>query len=109
MKRVEFLGSSRRDLRAFPEEARHDAGTQLGRVQWGRDPKDWKPMPSIGIGVREIRIRDTAGAFRIVYTAVFSETVYVLHAFQKKSRATALQDVRLAAARFKALVRERQP
>jgi len=60
-KPVEFRGSSLGDLRAFPVDARRAAGHQSDRVQHGQDPDDWKPMPSIGQGVREIRIWDEAG------------------------------------------------
>ncbi len=55
----------------------------------GKQPDDFKPMPSIGKGVEEIRMRDETGAFRVVYTARLAEAVYVLHAFQKKTQATA--------------------
>jgi phage-related protein/predicted XRE-type DNA-binding protein len=83
-KPVEFRGSALDDLRAFPEAALREAGYQLDQVQHGRDPDDWKPMNTIGGGVREIRIRDAAGAFRVLYVAKFDDAVYVLHCFQKK-------------------------
>jgi phage-related protein len=78
-KPVEFRGSALEDLRAFPEPARREAGYQLDQVQHGREPDDWKPMNTIGRGVREIRIRDAAGAFRVLYVAKFDDAVYVLH------------------------------
>ena len=105
MKPITFLGNSLDDLRAFPEEARREAGHQLDRVQRGLEPDDWKPMPTIGPGVREVRVRDEAGAFRVIYTATFAEAVYVLHAFQKKTQATAKRDLALAAARLRDLRR----
>src|SRR3989304_6227129 len=105
MKPVLFLGDSRAKLRLFPEGARGDAGYQLGRVQRGLAPRDWKPMNSIGPGVREIRVRDSAGAFRVVYVANFVEAVYVLHAFQKKSRQTSRHDLAVAELRFRELKR----
>jgi phage-related protein len=107
MKPLRFLGSSRRDLLDFPEDARRKAGYDLDLVQWGNDPEDWKPMQSVGLGVREIRIRETSGAFRVIYVATFAEAVYVLHVFQKKSRKTAARDIELATARMKELVRTR--
>ena len=55
-------------------------------VQFGEEPHDWKPMPSVGPGVREIRVREASGAFRVIYVAHFEAAVYVLHAFQKKSK-----------------------
>ena len=101
MKPIAFLGGSLDDLRAFPADARREAGYQLDRVQRGIDPDDWKPMPSIGAGVREIRIREAAGAFRVIYAATFADVVYVLHAFQKKTRQTAKRDLDLAASRLR--------
>ena len=86
--------------------ARREAGFQLDHVQWGVDPDDWKAMKTIGPGVREIRIKDKAGAFRVIYVATFADAVYVLHAFQKKTQTTSLQDIRLAAARFRKLAEE---
>jgi len=87
MRPVEFLGDSLDRLRLFPDSARRDAGYQIDRVQRGLAPDDWKPMKGIGSGVREIRIRGVAGAFRVIYIAAFAEAVYVLHAFQKENAA----------------------
>lgn len=89
MKPVCFLGNSLECLRGFPEDARSDAGYQLDKVQRGEQPDDFKPMPSIGRGVEEIRVRDERGAYRVIYTARLADAVYVLHAFQKKTQATA--------------------
>jgi phage-related protein len=105
MKPVEFLGDSLERLRAFPDGARRDAGFQLDRVQRGLEPDDWKPMKSVGPAVREIRVRDAAGAFRVIYVGTFVEAVYVLHAFQKKTRQTSARDLAIAETRFKALKR----
>ncbi|MFN7127249.1 MAG: type II toxin-antitoxin system RelE/ParE family toxin [Allorhizobium sp.] len=101
MKLIQWLGSSKADVRAFPEDARIDAGWQLELVQRGLDPDDWKPMPTIGPGVREIRIREASGAFRIVYLATLEDRVLVLHAFQKKTQATPKKDIDLAIQRLK--------
>lgn len=108
MKPVWFLGDSRKALRDFPNEPRRDAGRQLQRIQNGAAANDFKPMPSIGKGVEEIRIRDASGAYRVVYTARLSEAVYVLHAFQKKSMATAKADLEIARERFQQLMRGRR-
>ena len=105
MKPVDFCGSALGDLRDFPESARRAAGHQIDRVQRGYDPEDWKPMPTIGKGVREIRIRDEAGAFRVVYLAKLEDAVYVLHCFQKKTQKTATSDIELARDRYKDLMR----
>jgi len=66
-------------------------------------------MNSIGQGVREIRIREESGAFRVVYVAKFADAVYVLHCFQKKSPKTSSEDVALATRRYKDLIRELKP
>jgi phage-related protein len=94
MKPVRFLGNSLQCLRDFPEEARHDAGYQLEKVQRGEQPDDFKPMPAVGKGVEEIRVTDEeSGAYRVIYVARRLEAVYdVLHAFQKKSQATPKPD-----------------
>jgi len=106
LKPVTFHGDSLDRLRDFPADMRQQAGQELYRVQIGRDPSDWKPMPSVGAGVREIRLRDVRGAFRVVYVATFADAVHVLHAFPKKSQKTAQRDLDLAAARLRDLKRE---
>ena len=105
-KPVEFRGSALDDLRAFPQAARREAGYQLDQIQHGREPTDWKPMNTIGRGVREIRIRDAAGAFRVMYVAKFENAVYVLHCFQKKTQKTNKADLKLAAQRYRDLLKE---
>lgn len=102
-KPVAFQGASRGDLRALPKTAQRKMGQQLNRVQRGLDPNDWKPMPDVGAGVREIRVRDEAGVFRVIYVATRPEAIYVLHAFQKKTQATARRDIELAKARYREL------
>jgi len=107
VKRVAWLGDSLDRVREFAPDARRDAGYQLQRVQAGFDPANWKPMPAVGLGVREIRV-SSGGAFRVIYVARFAEAVYVLHALQKKSRKTARKDIELARRRFGELVTERR-
>ena len=106
IKPVVFLGDSRKRIREFPDEARAVAGREIYRVQCGEDPSDWKAMTPVGAGVREIRVRES-GHFRVIYLAKFSEAVYVLHAFQKKTPQTSQPDVELARRRFDAMVYER--
>jgi phage-related protein len=84
MKSVQWIGSSRDDLSDFPIDARRDAGNRLFLVQAGLDPKDWKPMPTVGAGVNEIRVQ-AGGQWRVLYVAKFADAVYVLHAFGKKT------------------------
>ena len=103
-----WVGSSRADLGALPEDARRQLGFDLREVQRGRAPRDWKPMPTVGAGVVEIRVRDADGAFRLFYVAKFAEAVYVLHAFQKKTQKTSALDLELARSRYAAVRRQRQ-
>lgn len=105
MRPVQFLGDSLKRLRAFPEDARHDAGQQINKVQQGQQPDDFKPMPSVGKGVEEIRVWDGASTFRVIYTARLADAVYVLHAFQKKSEATSKRDIQIARERYTQLMR----
>ena len=106
IKPIEFLGDSLRSLREFPDDAKQDAGYQLDRVQHGLQPDDFKPMPAIGKGVEEIRVRDDTGAYRVIYTARLADAIYVLHAFQKKTQATSKRDIDLAKQRFALLSRK---
>ncbi len=105
-KHVEFRGGALDDLRAFPVSARREAGYQLDQVQQGGEADDWKPMNRVGKGVREIRIRDEAGAYRVIYVAKFDHTIYVLHCFQKKTQKTSRSDMDLAAKRYRDLLKE---
>lgn len=100
MKPLEFVGSSLDDLREFPAEARRAAGFELGFVQRGLDPSDWKPMNEVGAGVQEIRIH-VLGEWRVLYVAKFAEAVYVLQAFQKKTQKTRREDIELARKRYR--------
>jgi phage-related protein len=108
-KPIEFRGDSLDTLRTFPIPARREAGHQLDQLQNGQEPDDWKPMPSIGQGVKEIRIRDTAGAFRVIYIAKFASAIYVLHCFQKKTAKTSKPDLDLASKRYRDLLQEITP
>ena len=105
IKPLVFCASSLNDLRAFPPQAKSEAGFQLDQVQHGRDPDDWKPMASVGSGVKEIRVRDENGIFRVMYVAKFSDAIYVLHCFQKKTQQTSQQDIDLAKSRYKDLLK----
>jgi phage-related protein len=103
LKRVVFEGDSRKVLTDFSHVVRQDFGRQIFRLQEGKDPDDWKPFKSVGPGCREIRVRDADGIFRVIYVLILAEVVHVLHCFQKKLRKTSLNDVNIAAKRFKAL------
>jgi phage-related protein len=101
-----WLGSSLDDVRAFPDDARQEAGFQLQRVQKGLSPADWKPMAAVGLGVIEIRIHTTQ-EYRVFYVAKFAEAVYVLHAFTKRTQKTPQRDINLAQRRYSELIRTR--
>jgi phage-related protein len=102
-----WTGSSLGDLRHFPEAARRQAGYELGRVQAGLEPSDWKPMASVGAGVQEIRIH-VGTAHRVFYVAKFAEAVYVLHAFEKRTRQTASLDLEIGKRRYRDLLAYRR-
>lgn len=65
-------------------------------------------MPSIGTGVREIRLRDDNGIYRVIYLAKFAEAVFVIHCFEKKTQKTRQADIVVATARYNQLIRERK-
>jgi len=98
-----WVGTSLEDLRQFPEAARRQAGFDLRRVQAGLDPTDWKPMASVGLGVREIRL-EVGTAHRVFYVAKFAEAIYVLHGFEKRTRQTTSQDLEMGKRRYRELL-----
>ena len=108
MKPLHFVGSSRENLREIPESARETVGHQLFKVQQGKEPGDWKPMPTVGVGVHEIRVWDESGTYRVLYVSKFEEAVYVLHVFEKRSQKTAKGDVQLATGRYTDLLKWRK-
>ena len=96
VKPICFLGDSLQCLKDLPLDARQDAGYQLDKVQRGGQPDDFKPMPTIGKGVEEIRIWDESDTYRVIYTARLADAVFVLHVFQKKTQATPRQHIETA-------------
>lgn len=108
MKPVVFVGDSLARLREFPDETRHDAGYQIDKLQRGQKPDDFKPMPAIGKGVEELRVWDDAGTWRVIYLTRLADAVYILHAFQKKTRTTAKRDIDIARQRLAQLRKERR-
>jgi len=99
MKALSFIGSSLDDLKNFPDEARRAAGFELDAVQRGLMPSDFKPMLNIGAGAYEIRLH-VLGEWRVIYVAKLTDSVVVLHAFQKKTQKTRREDTELAARRY---------
>ena len=109
-KNLEWIGPARTELQAFPPLARREAGMNLRLVQSGFQPEDWKPMQGVGPGACEIRISSFDGGttqHRVIYVAKFPEAIYVLHAFDKKTEQTPLHNIKLAAARSRQLVAQR--
>jgi len=106
VKSLVWLGTLLKDVRSFSAELRREIGYQLYKIQEGLEPSDWKAMPSIGAGVREIRIH-TKNEYRVIYVAQFGEAVYVLHAFVKKTRSTARHDLEMITERLQGLMRKR--
>jgi len=102
-KEIRWIGSSYQNILDFPPEARKEAGHQLGKVQAGLEPDDWKPFGEAGAGIKEIRIWEKAGTYRVMYVAKFEEAIYVLHCFQKKTQATAKKDKDIVTARYRAI------
>lgn len=102
-----WRGSSRKDVRDFPDDARTEAGHQLHLLQQGRQPDDWKLMATVGAGVYEIRIH-SATEYRVLVVTRFAEAIYVLHAFEKKSQKTAKYDVERARRRYRDLIAGRK-
>ena len=101
-----WVGDALDAIRAFPDDVRKIVGFQLWRVQRGLEPNDWKPMPSVGLGVQEIRIH-TGTEHRVLYIGKFAEAVYVLHAFEKRTRRTGKDDLDLARQRLRLLLNQR--
>jgi len=107
MKPVIWLGSSHDDIRRFSDESRQQAGFELYQIQQGYEPSDWKPVLTIGAGVKEVRVH-SQNEYRVMYVAKFAEAVYVLHAFVKKTQQTSKADIELARNRYKQLIAARQ-
>ena len=108
MKQVVFWGDALKTIRKFPANVSDRVADQLRQIRRGNTPLHWKPMPNIGAGVIEIRIRNKAGAFRVFYVAKFEETVYVLHAFQKKTQKTSPADIEKGRRRYNEVLKHRQ-
>jgi phage-related protein len=106
-KPIYWIGSSKDDICNFSEEARKKAGFQLRAIQKGEEPSDFKSIPTIGKGTKEIRIW-TGDAYRIFYVAKFAEAIYVLHAFQKKTQQTSRQDIELGKQRYQQMMKFRE-
>ena len=103
LKRVEWKGDSLERARGFSQPVRQQLGYELELVQRGLEPSDWKPMPTVGPGVCEVRIHGD-GEHRVIYVARFRHAIYVLHAFRKKTQKTSKRDIETAKARFQTVL-----
>ena len=106
LKPLAWIASSLEAVRTFPDSARRSIGSQLLRVQRGLEPADWRPMPLVGPGVVEIRVHG-GREYRVLYVARFAEAIYVLHAFDKRTRQTRQLDLAVARKRLRDLERWR--
>ena len=100
---IVILEACRKELEAFPEEIRRDLADALARLDVGlmlSFPLS-RPMPAIGRGVHELRLKDRSGAYRVVYALGTRSSVYVLHAFKKTTEATPARNLELARTRLK--------
>ena len=90
-------------LKGFPEGVRQNFGFELWQLQLGERPSDYRPLPSIGAGVYELRDQDERAWYRVVYLSRINDVIYVLHCFEKKSREMPRKDFEKAKQRFKAV------
>lgn len=108
LKAVAFLGNSLKIIKGFPEPARQRLGYEIHRLQRGAEPTDFKSMKEVGQGVFEIRVDEADSWFRALYVTKFEESIYILHAFEKKRNKTSPQDIRVGKTEFNALVQRRK-
>jgi|SRR5690554_972762 len=106
MRRVSFVGQSLDDLKQFPENVKREAGYQLDKVQRGLIPNDWKSTSNMGVGVKEIQIKDATGIYRVIYVTKYLDTLFVLHAFKKKTQKIAKKDMNIIKERLKIIEQE---
>jgi len=99
--KVSWEGDSLDVVRSFPKHIREELGLDIRRLQQGQKPHDSRPMKPIGRGVFELRQRDANGWYRLIYLTKARDTIYVLHAFTKKSAKTSRNDLAVATARLK--------
>jgi len=100
---IVWEGDSREVLRGFPEGVRQNFGFELWQLQLGERPSDYRPLPSIGAGVFELRDQDERAWYRVVYLSRINDVIYVLHCFEKKSREMPRRDFEKAKQRLKAI------
>ena len=104
MRTVVFEGNTLTLIRQLPDKARLRAGYEIDRVQRDKLPENWKPFPSVGQGVREIRIQ-VGQQFRIMYLVKYENKVHILHVFEKKIQKTRTSDIEIAEKRLKQVIK----
>ena len=107
MKKITWLGNTHETIKGYSDIVKQEIGYNLDKTQRGEDPHDWKPMSSVGPGVKEIRIHED-NEYRVLYVAKFRESIYVLHAFVKKSEQTLKKDIILAKNRYAEMLEMRR-
>jgi phage-related protein len=108
VKPIEFCGNTLRTIKGFPVQVRHGIGHEMDKVQRGLNPSDWKPMPTVGKGAREIRIHE-CGQYRVIYLASYGNKIHVLHAFRKKTQRTRQSDIKVARTALRNLLYRNMP
>ena len=104
-----YLERLREEVGKWPADVREEMGGQLNKVEYGGEPDDFKPMPTIGAGVNEIRVSAADDQYRLIYVAKFEEAIYVLHVItKKKTQKTSRSDIDIAKKRYSVLVERRR-
>lgn len=107
MKDIIWLGNTHQIIKDFAPDAKQEIGYNLDKVQRGLEPSDWKPITSVGPGVKEIRIH-LENEYRVLYVAKFQEAIYILPTFTKKTQQTLQKDIDLSKQRYKDLLKMRK-
>jgi phage-related protein len=100
---IVWEGDSKEVLRSFPEAVMQNFGFELWQLQQGERPLNYRPLPSVGSGVFELRDQDERGWYRVVYLSRIADVIYVLHCFEKKSREMPGKDFQKSKQRFRAV------
>lgn len=103
-KKAIFLGSSLERIKLFPAAAKARVGYQIFRLQCGEQPNDFKAVKSVGPGVYEIRVAADRSWYRAFYCLKFRDSIFILHAFEKKQNKTSNKDLRIARKALRELV-----
>jgi|SRR3990167_3229473 len=107
MKKITWLGNTHQRIKGYSDIVKQEIGYNLDKVQRGQEPYDWKSIPSVGQGVKEIRIHDE-NEYRVLYVTKFEESIYILHVFVKKTEQTSKKDIGLAKQRYAEMLEMRR-